>query len=323
MNPLPWFNTDARTRGPSPMERLSSLTAALDSGKLPSTQQIDAFFALFKGFAANTSDCREAKLSVQGRILADDIVNLLNAYQQLNLSQNSDNILQQALWHLTTASNADAAAIHMILQFLGQRMFSDTTDLPSELARLNVAGNQTPRTIYDTYCKACVTAQKNPAYHAALSTLLSSSHKWLVEALDSPPNVPLTLETLIATDDQHVLGALSALRTLLNCVAHPQSSVERVEEAAQRLISALHPQRELLKAWLADVFRYARRARRADSFQEESYPGMGTGAAIAAAFVSEAGRMLREHKLGLWATGTGVFIVQREYEEGEKRLAMG
>ncbi|KAJ7464838.1 hypothetical protein B0H11DRAFT_1922583 [Mycena galericulata] len=86
------------------MEKLVSITAALDAGKLPSTQQTDAFIVWLNESAlpaAQPSGDNEAALSDQGRVLADDTHNVLNSYRTLNSNKNGDNLLQEIIWHLT------------------------------------------------------------------------------------------------------------------------------------------------------------------------------------------------------------------------------
>ncbi|KAJ7641406.1 hypothetical protein FB45DRAFT_356909 [Roridomyces roridus] len=82
------------------MDKLASITAALDAGKLPSTQQLDAFIDWLKNSAIPAVQPSEDSLSGQGRVLANDIRNLLESYKALNLNKNKDNLLQETIWHL-------------------------------------------------------------------------------------------------------------------------------------------------------------------------------------------------------------------------------
>jgi hypothetical protein len=84
------------------MDKSSSVLAALDAGKLPTTQQVNQFIDWLKDVGiARLEPSQELELSTQGQILADDLRGVLDAYKQLGRDKNSDNILQQAIWHLS------------------------------------------------------------------------------------------------------------------------------------------------------------------------------------------------------------------------------
>ncbi|KAJ7119508.1 hypothetical protein C8R44DRAFT_982225 [Mycena epipterygia] len=86
------------------MDKLASITAALDAGKLPSSEQINSFIDwLTKSAipAVQPSGDTLSGLSGPGRVLAQDLGNVLNAYKTLNSNKNKDNLLQEAVWHLS------------------------------------------------------------------------------------------------------------------------------------------------------------------------------------------------------------------------------
>ncbi|KAF8888376.1 hypothetical protein CPB84DRAFT_1849617 [Gymnopilus junonius] len=79
------------------MDKATSVTAAFQTGKLPSTQQVNHFI----NFLVAQVEPSQDQLSGQGRVLVKDVIAVLRAYQQLGANKNSDNILQEAVWHLT------------------------------------------------------------------------------------------------------------------------------------------------------------------------------------------------------------------------------
>ncbi|KAJ7485234.1 hypothetical protein B0H11DRAFT_1806634 [Mycena galericulata] len=83
------------------MDRLSSITAALDAGKLPATEQVNAFIDWLTKSIIPAVQPSEDSLSGQGRVLANDIRQVLEAYRTLNANKNKDNLLQESIWHLT------------------------------------------------------------------------------------------------------------------------------------------------------------------------------------------------------------------------------
>ncbi|KAJ7730841.1 hypothetical protein DFH07DRAFT_906196 [Mycena maculata] len=97
------------------MDKLASITAALDAGKIPSTEQLNAFIDWLTQAVIPAVQPSEDTLSGQGRVLANDIRNVLDSYKTLNANKNKDNLLQEAVWHLTegdvntTIDSSDAA----------------------------------------------------------------------------------------------------------------------------------------------------------------------------------------------------------------------
>ncbi|KAI0071485.1 hypothetical protein K474DRAFT_1668982 [Panus rudis PR-1116 ss-1] len=87
------------------MDQASSIIAAFDAGKLPSQQQINAFIDWLLNSALTqvepSSDGGE--LSAQGKTLVQDVRDLLNAYKLVGEHKNGDDLIQEALWHLTQA----------------------------------------------------------------------------------------------------------------------------------------------------------------------------------------------------------------------------
>lgn len=71
------------------MDKVTSVIAALDAGKLPSTQQMNQLIdwvisvGLTKAEPADTGG-----LSSQGRFLADDLRNVLEAHKKLGVHKN-------------------------------------------------------------------------------------------------------------------------------------------------------------------------------------------------------------------------------------------
>ncbi|KAF5378126.1 hypothetical protein D9615_007578 [Tricholomella constricta] len=84
------------------MDKATSVLGALDAGKLPTTQQINQFIDwLDKVGIASVEPRITGDLSSQGRLLARRVRELLDAYKQLGINKNGDNILQIAFWHLS------------------------------------------------------------------------------------------------------------------------------------------------------------------------------------------------------------------------------
>nr|GAT50053.1 predicted protein [Mycena chlorophos] len=88
------------------MDKITSFTAALHAGKLPSTEQASAFIDWF--MASVIPADHDHALSEQGRILADDIRRIIQSYKVLGARKNGDDILQEALWSLSK-TNVDVA----------------------------------------------------------------------------------------------------------------------------------------------------------------------------------------------------------------------
>ncbi|KAJ3539933.1 hypothetical protein NM688_g6300 [Phlebia brevispora] len=102
---LATFNDSYETTSKINMDKTASVVAALDAGKLPSQQQISAFIDWFLNspLAQVEPSVEGGELSEQGRILINDIQELLISYKNLGEKKNGDNLIQQALWHLSQA----------------------------------------------------------------------------------------------------------------------------------------------------------------------------------------------------------------------------
>ncbi|KAF7361297.1 hypothetical protein MSAN_01162200 [Mycena sanguinolenta] len=89
------------------MEKIASVLAAVDAGKLPSTEQLNSLdhWLTHSAFPpVEPSD--HTQLSEQGAVLANDIREILISYNLINAHKKSlrfsdDNLLQEAIWHLT------------------------------------------------------------------------------------------------------------------------------------------------------------------------------------------------------------------------------
>ncbi|KAH8091062.1 hypothetical protein BXZ70DRAFT_994141 [Cristinia sonorae] len=87
------------------MEKSANVLAALDAGKIPSQQQISAFidWLLNSALTQVEPSANSGELSEQGKILVGDVRNLLEAYKLVGEHKNGDNLIQEALWHLSQA----------------------------------------------------------------------------------------------------------------------------------------------------------------------------------------------------------------------------
>ncbi|KAF9458086.1 hypothetical protein BDZ94DRAFT_1271588 [Collybia nuda] len=84
------------------MDKATSIVAAFEAGKLPSTQQVNQFIDwLDKVGITSTETLSTGNLSSRGRLLANRVRDVLDAYKQLGMNKNGDNILQEAMWHLS------------------------------------------------------------------------------------------------------------------------------------------------------------------------------------------------------------------------------
>ncbi|CAK5263337.1 unnamed protein product [Mycena citricolor] len=87
---------------PHIMDKTTSVLAAFDAGKLPSTQQIHAFTEWLRESVITAAEpSSEDPLSEQGRVFAGDVRGILEAYETLLKHKNGDNTLQDAIWHIT------------------------------------------------------------------------------------------------------------------------------------------------------------------------------------------------------------------------------
>lgn len=90
------------------MEKLSSVIAALDAGKLPTQKQVDAAIDwTLQNIVASTESPDAGKLTEPGKVLARGVQDLLIAYKKLGNNKNHDNLLQEVFWHLSEGDFAD------------------------------------------------------------------------------------------------------------------------------------------------------------------------------------------------------------------------
>ncbi|EIN08109.1 hypothetical protein PUNSTDRAFT_121211 [Punctularia strigosozonata HHB-11173 SS5] len=84
------------------MERATSIFAALDAGKIPSQKQVDSWidWLIHSGLVQVEPSGSGGELSVQGKILINDIREVLEAYRELGNEVNGDDVIQDALYHL-------------------------------------------------------------------------------------------------------------------------------------------------------------------------------------------------------------------------------
>ncbi|KAJ7334757.1 hypothetical protein DFH08DRAFT_939527 [Mycena albidolilacea] len=82
------------------MDKLTSITAAFDAGKFPTTEQLNAFIDFLSHSIIPAAQPSEDTLSGQSRVLTNDIRKILESHKALNLNKNKDNLLQEAIWHL-------------------------------------------------------------------------------------------------------------------------------------------------------------------------------------------------------------------------------
>ncbi len=82
------------------MNKTSSILAALDAGKLPSTQQFNRFFDwLIDVGIANIEPSAQGDLSSQGRVLANDFRRILDAYKAFLNNKNRAHIYRLRYWY--------------------------------------------------------------------------------------------------------------------------------------------------------------------------------------------------------------------------------
>ncbi|KAI6108327.1 hypothetical protein F5141DRAFT_1064509 [Pisolithus sp. B1] len=84
------------------MDKVASIIAALEAGKLP-TQSQDLQLHRLHAYTYNDS----SKLSEYGSILAQDLRDVLLAHKSLGTNKNYDNLVQEALWHLEECNFSD------------------------------------------------------------------------------------------------------------------------------------------------------------------------------------------------------------------------
>jgi hypothetical protein len=71
------------------MDKLTSITAAFDAGKFPTTEQLNAFIDFLSHSIIPAVQPSEDTLSGQSRVLTSDIRKILESHKALNLNKNS------------------------------------------------------------------------------------------------------------------------------------------------------------------------------------------------------------------------------------------
>ena len=74
------------------MDKTSSVIAALNAGKLPSSEQLASWVdaALNSAILSNDPSADGGELSQQGKVLQNDVRDLLTAWKQLGESKNGE-----------------------------------------------------------------------------------------------------------------------------------------------------------------------------------------------------------------------------------------
>ncbi|KAG6810174.1 hypothetical protein H0H92_013012 [Tricholoma furcatifolium] len=158
------------------MDKATSVLAALDAGKLPSTQQLNSFIDWLDNVGIVTIEpSSSGNLSSQGRLLSKRARQVLDAYKKLGTNKNGqymrvqilrnillapllgDNILQEAIWHLTQGDletsgmdvdqatadlNALRSSLRNLLSIIGSSLSSESGSLIKDFAsftRLSLA----------------------------------------------------------------------------------------------------------------------------------------------------------------------------------------
>lgn len=91
------------------MDKTTSVIAALDAGKMPSQKQINQMFDWTLDNIFTSLDSTDTgKFSEPGRIFAEGIREILQAYQKVGMNKNGDDKLQEMLWHLSEADFSES-----------------------------------------------------------------------------------------------------------------------------------------------------------------------------------------------------------------------
>ncbi|OCH86793.1 hypothetical protein OBBRIDRAFT_204740 [Obba rivulosa] len=87
------------------MDKTTSVIAAFGAGKLPTQQQISQAIekALDSSLLNDQPSPDGGQLSEQGKVLQNDVREVLLAYKSLIENKDGDNIIQEGLWHLSEA----------------------------------------------------------------------------------------------------------------------------------------------------------------------------------------------------------------------------
>lgn len=83
------------------MDKVASIIAAIEAGKLPTQSQITNYIDYTLAHVITPlEDDDSSKLSEYGSILAEDLRDVLQAHKSLGINENDDNLVQEMLWHL-------------------------------------------------------------------------------------------------------------------------------------------------------------------------------------------------------------------------------
>lgn len=135
------------------MDKLASIIAAVEAGKLPTQSQItDCTDYTLTHLITPLEEDDSFKLSEYGSILAQDLREVLLAYKNLGLNKNYDNLVQETLWHLEecnlsevrvelvsseeTTADLDAfrASIRTLIRILWANISGEGTNLLNDFA---------------------------------------------------------------------------------------------------------------------------------------------------------------------------------------------
>nr|GAT50058.1 predicted protein [Mycena chlorophos] len=122
--------------------------------------------------------------------------------------------------------------------------------------------------LWNAYWKVCERVQQDPEYRDSLTTLFNTAHKWVDAAFGAPADEPFSLNTFIEdqSPDQHIHKALDGLKTLLNRLVEPRSSVDALVGATNRFVSVVRGDADV-RAWVDKYFEYIQR-----SIDDPEYP---------------------------------------------------
>ncbi|KAF7305506.1 hypothetical protein HMN09_00803400 [Mycena chlorophos] len=136
-------------------------------------------------------------------------------------------------------------------------------------AKTEDTADQATTRLQNAYYKACERAQKDPAYHDSLTTLFDTVHKWIDKAFETTSDQPFSLEMFIEDQSprQDVHKALAKIKTLLNRLAEPKSSLDAVLNKANHFVSAVRSDSVEVKAWVDKFFEHVKH-----SLDDPDYP---------------------------------------------------
>ncbi|KAG6331470.1 hypothetical protein ID866_7618, partial [Astraeus odoratus] len=268
------------------MEKLSSIVAAVDAGKLPTQQQTNQYIDyVLKHFVAPLEADDSLRLSVEGKIIAQDVREVLLAYKQLSTNKNYDDVLQETLCHLEESNFSEAhlqpmdvdetrtdidafrSAIRTLIKILWANITGEGTALLNDFAsfsRLAIADLAEVVESQAAYAKESlrqIDTEGDEEYKRALSTLFDTTAKWVNKTVDTVADVgPSTsLETFVddPTDEKHLHQALYNIRALVERLADGKS-LDGVISHFRACALDVKEDKDI-KAWYNDFFAYVRK----------------------------------------------------------------